>query len=90
LLTGKAAEIEKTISVKQHERKRYFDPTTFYENCFWNRRLDVRVINKNHQTECIEDACQPTDIVNLPTVKRDPGKRHSFVSALLRKNRLST
>ena len=32
-----AAEIEKTISVKEHERERYdFDPTMFYENRFWN------------------------------------------------------
>jgi len=31
----KAAEIEKTISVKEHDRERYdFDPTTFYENRF--------------------------------------------------------
>jgi len=30
LLTGKAAEIEKTISVKEHERERYdFDRTMF-------------------------------------------------------------
>jgi len=25
-----------------------FDPTTFYENRFWNRRLDSIVIKKNH------------------------------------------
>ena len=32
-LTDTAAEIEKTISVKEHERGRHdFDPTTFYEN----------------------------------------------------------
>jgi len=31
--TGKAVEIEKTISVKEHERDRYdSDPTIFYEN----------------------------------------------------------
>jgi len=35
LLTEKAADIEKTIAVKEHERERYdFDPTMFYENCF--------------------------------------------------------
>jgi len=29
----KAAEIEKTMSVKEHERKRHdFDPKMFYEN----------------------------------------------------------
>jgi len=39
--TGKAAEIEKTISVKEHERDRYdSDPTIFYENRFWNRSPD--------------------------------------------------
>jgi len=39
--TEKAADIEKTISVKEHERERYdFDPTVFYENCFWHRRPD--------------------------------------------------
>ena len=34
-LTEKAANIEKTIVVKKHERARYdFDPTMFYENRF--------------------------------------------------------
>jgi hypothetical protein len=34
-LKEKAAEIEKTISVKEHGRERHdFDPTMFYENCF--------------------------------------------------------
>jgi len=47
-LTEKAAEIEKTISVKEHDRESYdFDPTMFYENRFWNQRPDVIVINKN-------------------------------------------
>ena len=51
-MTEKAADIEKTISVKEHERKRYdFDPTMFYENRFWNRRSDGIVINKNHRTQ---------------------------------------
>ena len=41
LLTEKAADIEKTIVVKEHERARYdFDPTMFYENRFWNSRPD--------------------------------------------------
>ena len=49
-LTEKAADIEKTISVKEHERKRYdFDPTMFDENRFWNRRPDGMVITKNHR-----------------------------------------
>jgi len=51
LLTEKAAEIEKMISVKEHGRERYnFDPTMFYKNRFWNRRPDGIVINKNHRT----------------------------------------
>ena len=50
-LTEKAANIEKTIVVKEHERARYdFDPTMFYENRFWNRRPDGIVINKYHRT----------------------------------------
>jgi len=51
LLTEKAADIEKTIAVKGHERERYdFDPTMFYENRFWNRRPNGIVINKYHRT----------------------------------------
>ena len=47
----KAADIEKTIVAKEHERARYdFDPTMFYENRFWNRRPDGIVINKYHRT----------------------------------------
>jgi len=35
-LMEKAADLEKTIVVKEHERARYdFDPTMFYENRFW-------------------------------------------------------
>jgi len=50
-LTEKAADIEKTIVVKEHERARYdFDPTMFYENRFWNRRPHGIVINKYHRT----------------------------------------
>ena len=51
-LTEKAAQIEKNISVKEHERKRHdLDPTMFYENCFWNQMPDGIVINKNEQIE---------------------------------------
>ena len=51
LLTEKAANIEKTIVVKDHERARYdFDPTMFYENRVWNRRPHGIEINKNHRT----------------------------------------
>ena len=52
-LTEKAADIEKTIVVKEHERERYdFDLTLFYENLnhFFNQRPDGIVINKYHQT----------------------------------------
>jgi len=49
-LTEKAADIEKTISVKEHESACYdVDPTMFYENRFWNRRPDGIVINKYHR-----------------------------------------
>jgi len=45
LLTEKAADIEKTIVVKEHERARYdVDPTIFNKNRFWNRRPDGIVI----------------------------------------------
>jgi len=48
----KAVEIEKTISVKEHEREsnHEIDPQIFYENRFWNRRPDGIVINKNDWT----------------------------------------
>jgi len=50
-LTEKAADIEKTIVVKEHKRARYdVDPTMSYENRFWNRRPDSIVINKYHST----------------------------------------
>jgi len=49
-LMEKAADIEKTISAKEHERERYdFDPTMFYENRCWNRRPDGIVIYKSHR-----------------------------------------
>jgi len=50
-LTEKAADIEKTISMKEHKRERNdFEQAMFNENCFWNRRPDGLLINKNHQT----------------------------------------
>jgi len=49
LLTEKAADIEKMMAVKEHERECCdFDPTMFHENRFWNQRPDGIVINKNH------------------------------------------
>ena len=48
LLTEKVADIDTTIAVKKHKRKRYdFDKTMFYENRFWNRRPDGIVIKKS-------------------------------------------
>ena len=50
-MTRLPVEIEKTIVVKEHERKRHdFNPIMFYENRFWSRRLDGIVINKNRRT----------------------------------------
>ena len=50
-LMEKAADIEKSIVVKEHERTRYdFDPTMFYENRFWNERPEGIVMNKYHRT----------------------------------------
>jgi len=55
-LTERAVEIEKTISVEEHERKHDdFDPIFFNENRFWNQRPDGMVINKNHRTPYILD-----------------------------------
>jgi len=49
LLMEKAANIEKTIAVKEHEREHYdFDPAMFYQDRFWNRKPDGKVIHKNH------------------------------------------
>jgi len=57
LLTEKAADIEKRIAVKEHERERYdFYPTMFYENRSWNRRPDGIVINTNHRTQKIQES----------------------------------
>jgi len=51
LLMEKAADIEKTIVVKEYERARYdCNLTMFYESRFWNQRPDGIVINKYLQT----------------------------------------
>jgi len=61
-LTEKAAEIPKTISVKEHERERHdFDPKMFYENRCWNRRPDGIVINKNRRTLYILECKRSSD-----------------------------
>jgi len=50
-LIEKAADIEKTIVVKEHERACYdVNPTMFYENRLWNQRPDGIVINKYYGT----------------------------------------
>jgi len=62
LLTEKAADIENTIAVKEHEREDYdFDPTMFHENRFCSRRPDGIVINKYHQTLYILEFKQSSD-----------------------------
>jgi len=61
-LTEKAADIEKTIVVKEHERARYdFDLTMFYENRVWNQRPDGIVIKKCHRTLYILELKQSSD-----------------------------
>ena len=58
----KAADIEKTIAVKEHERKRYdFDPPVFFENSFWNQRPDGIVINKYYPTLDIQEFKRSSD-----------------------------
>jgi len=61
-LMEKAANIEKTRVVKEHERARYdFDPTMFYENRFWNQRPDGIVIYKYHRTPYILEFKRSSD-----------------------------
>jgi len=61
-VTEKAAEIEKTISAKDHKSQRYdFDPTMFYKNRFWNQRPDGTVMDKNHRTLCILELERSSD-----------------------------
>jgi len=85
-LTEKAPDIEKSISVKEHEGERYdFDPTMFYENRFWNRRPDSIVMNKNHWTLYILEFKRSSDRnENFLRVKEDEAnKQHkSIIEAL--------
>ena len=75
-LAEKAADIEKTIVVKEHRRERYdFDPTMFNENCFWNRRPDGIVINKNYRTLYILEFIRSSDRnMDFRRVKEDEAK----------------
>jgi len=87
LLTEKAADIEKTITVKEHERERYdFDPTMFYENRFWNRRPDGIVIHKNHRTLYILEFKRSSDRnQDFLKVKEDEAnKQHRSIIEALR------
>jgi len=85
-LTEKAAVIEKTISVKEHERERYdFDPTMFNENRFWNRRPDGIAINKYHRTLYILEFKRSSDRnMDFLRVKEDEAKEQhkSIIEAL--------
>jgi len=85
-LTEKAADIEKRISVKEHERARYdFDPTIFYENRFWNRRPDGIVNNKYHRALYILEFKQSSDrYKNFLRVKEDEASEQhkSIIEAL--------
>ena len=84
-MTKKAADIEKTISVKEHERERYdFDPTMFYENRFWNRRPDDIEINKNHRILYNLDFKQSFDRKeDYLRVKEDEASEHCFWQCVL-------
>jgi len=65
-LTEKAVGIEKTISMKEHDRERHdFDPKMFYENRFWNQRPDSIVINKNHPILYILEFKRSSDDLTL-------------------------
>jgi len=85
-LKEKAADIEKTIVVKEHERARYdFDPTMFYENRFWNRRLDGIVINKYHRTLYIlEKRSSDRDKDFLRVKKDEANEQHGSIIEALR------
>ena len=81
-----AADINKTIVVKEHERARYdFDPTMFYENRFWNQRPDGIVINKYHRTPYILEFKRSSDRnKDFLTVKEDEAneQHRSIIEAL--------
>ena len=82
LLTEKAADMEKTISVKEHERGRCdFDAAMFYENRFWNQRLDGIVINKYHRTLYILEFQWSSDRnMDFLSVKKDEAnKQHKSI-----------
>ena len=86
-LTEKAANIEKNIVVKEHERARYdFDQTMFNENCFWNRRPFGVVINKNHRTQYILEFKRSSDRnKDFLRVKEDEAnEQHRSITEALR------
>jgi len=85
-LTEKAAEIDNTISVKEHKRERYdFDSTMFYKNRFWNRRPDGIMTNKGHRTLYILKLKQSCDRnADIMRVKEDEANEQhkSIIEAL--------
>jgi len=86
-LMKKAADIEKTIVVKEHERARYdFDTTMFYENRFWNRRQGGIVINKYHRILYILEFKRSSDRnKNFLRVKEDEAnEQHRNIIEALR------
>jgi len=87
LLTEKAADIEKTIAVNEHEREYYdFDPTMFYENRFWNRWPDGIVINKYHRQLYILEFKRPSDRDEdfLMVKEGEASKQHRSIIEALR------
>ena len=88
MLTKKAADVNKTIAVKEHERERYdFDPTMFCENRFWNRRPDGIVINNYHRTLYILEFKLSSDRnKDFVRVKEDEAneQHRSIIKAVLR------
>ena len=85
-LMEKAADNEKTIVVKEHERARYdFGPPMFYENRFLNWRPDGIVINKYHRTLYILEFKRSSDRnMDFLRVKEDEAKEQhkSIIEAL--------
>jgi len=87
LLTEKAADIEKTIAVKENERTSYdFDPKRLYGNHFWNRRPDGIVINKYHLTLYILEFKRSLDRnIDFLRVKKDEAnEQHRSIIEVLR------
>ena len=79
-LMEKATDIEKRISVQEHERERYdFDPTRFYENPFY-RVTDFMLrqdVGRFMLCECLSDKKIPWQRrrrlgMALPKIRQQP------------------